>query len=306
MAPSSHPHRPPRPPGRSLHALRRQNPGDRTDLSSLNCSWLAAYAASADAAARLHWRNRLVEANLGLVHRVAARFNGISHLPYKDLVQVGSQGLIRAVEAFDLRRTRCLSTFAVPYVRGAIQHEIRDREAWIRPPRPVWELHQRSRSLVERRRVAGLPPLDRDALAQALGCSLHDLDAAQGLRQIAIPLSLDAPQSRAMEGEWQDTWLDQVADPRSLPREAPPQADRQWRAERLWLRQQLRHLDPLLRELVLDRVLLDCTWAELGQRLGLHPRMAERRCNAVLRELRTRAEAWRLLGPLPLPEEAAS
>jgi DNA-directed RNA polymerase specialized sigma24 family protein len=122
---------------------------------------------------------------------------------------------------------------------------------------------------------------------------------------MAIPLSLDASQSQAMEGEGQDTWLDLLADPRSLPREAPPRDDHQRRVERWWLRQQLQGLDPLLRELVLDRVLLDCTWVELGQRLGLHPRMAERRCNAVLRDLRTRADAWRHGSANPMPEEAA-
>ncbi len=293
MAPAPRPHRPPRSPQLSPRSLHRGTPGDRAALSSLNCRWLAAYAASTDGATRLHWRNRLVEANLGLVHSVAARFHGVSQLPHNDLVQVGCQGLIRAVEAFDLRRSRCLSTFAVPYVRGAIQHEIRDREPWIRPPRQVWDLHQRAKGLLEQRRVAGLPPLGHQGLARALGCTLQELDAAQNLRQTAIPLSLDAAQSQELEGDGQGTWLDHLADPRSLPLQGPPQPDRQERAQRSWLRRQLRGLDPLQRELVLDRVLLDCTWVELGQRLGLHPRLAERRCNAALRQLRTRAEAWR-------------
>jgi RNA polymerase sigma-B factor len=254
---------------------------------------LDAYARSTDPASRLHWRNRLVEANLGLVHSQAARFRGISHLPHSDLVQVGCQGLIRAVEAFDPRRGRCLSTFAVPYVRGAIQHEIRDREAWIRPPRPLWDLHQRTWRLVERRRVAGLPPLGPRGLATALGCSLQELVAAQALRKTAIPLSLDAAQSNALEGEGEGTWLEQLADPRSLPREAPPPPDPGQVAQRSWMRRQLNAMDPLQRDLVLGRVLLDCTWVELGQRLGIHPRMAERRCHATLRQLRLQADTWR-------------
>ncbi|MEB3260372.1 MAG: sigma-70 family RNA polymerase sigma factor [Cyanobacteriota bacterium] len=304
MAPSPHPHRLPRAPHLSPHSLRRRAHGDRAALSSLNCRWLAAYVSSTDGASRLHWRNRLVEANLGLVHSVAARFRSATQLPHNDLVQVGCQGLIRAVEAFDLRRATCLSTFAVPYVRGAIQHEIRDREAWIRPPRPVWDLHHRAKSLVERRRVTGLPPLGRQGLARALACTLQELDAAQTLRHAALPLSLDAPQSQGLEGDRQGTWLDQLADPRSLSREDGPRPDRQERAQRAWLRRQLRDLDPLQRELVINRVLLDCTWVELGQRLGLHPRMAERRCNAALRQLRTRAEAW-CQKPEPLWEAAS-
>jgi RNA polymerase sigma-B factor len=306
MAPSPEPHRPSRSPHLAPRPLRRRTPAHRTtSLASRNCRWLDAYVTSTDPASRLHWRNRLVEANLGLVHSVAGRFRGISRLPYNDLVQVGSQGLIRAVEAFNPRRARCLSTFAVPYVRGAIQHEIRDREAWIRPPRPVWDLHQRARRLVERRRGAGLPPLGRQGLATALGCSLADLDAAQILRTVAIPLSLDAAQSNAMEGEGLGTWLDQLADPRSLPREAPPRLDPWDLAQQSWLRRQLGAMEPLQRELVLSRVLLDCTWVELGRTLGMHPRMAERRCNDALRQLRLHADRWRE-GVEPALEASAS
>jgi RNA polymerase sigma-B factor len=284
MALSSHP------PSR---VLRRQSPADPTSHANRNGLWLDAYARSTDPASRLLWRNRLVEANLGLVHSVAGRFRGISRLPHCDLVQVGCQGLIRAVEAFDPGRARRLSTFAVPYVRGAIQHEIRDREAWIRPPRPVWDLHQRAWRLLERRRGAGLPPLGLQDLATALGCSLTELEAARVLRQVAIPLSLDAAQSQALEGEGQGTWLEQLADPLSLPREAPPRPDHRQGAQRTWLRRQLQAMEPLQRDLVLSRVLLRCTWAELGQRLGMHPRMAERRCNAALRQLRLHADTWR-------------
>jgi RNA polymerase sigma-B factor len=292
MAASGLPHHPPRSPQRPERPLRRHAPIDRAARASLNCRWLAAYAGSGDETARLHWRNRLVEANLGLVHSVAARFAGNSQLPFRDLVQVGCQGLIRAVEAFDSRRSRCLSTFAVPYVRGAIQHEIRDRESWIRPPRPLWDLRQRAMGLLEQRRAAGLPALRRDALAGALECSLQELDAAQSLRQSATPLSLDALQSQGGEDDSLGTWLDQLADPRSLPREAPPFPNHQDLAQRAWLRRQLRAMDPLQRDLVRGRVLLSCTWVELGRELGIHPRMAERRCNAALRQLRTEAETW--------------
>jgi RNA polymerase sigma-B factor len=307
MTASPAPHRPPRSPHLSPHPQRRRPPGQPTSLACRNGRWLAAYAASADEVARLHWRNRVVEANLGLVHSVAARFRGISQLPYSDLVQVGCQGLIRAVEAYDSRRGRCLSTFAVPYVRGAIQHEIRDREAWIRAPRPVWDLRQRAKGLLERRRVDGLPPLGRQGLATALGCTLQELDEAEILRRLGTPLSLDAAQSQTIEGDGRGTWLDQLADPRSLPKEDAPPADGERWAQGVWLQNQLRAMDPLQRELLRGRLLLDCTWVELGQQLGLHPRMAERRCNAALRQLRTRAMTWRHgLPPDPLRRPPAT
>jgi RNA polymerase sigma-B factor len=296
MAHSALPHHPPRSPHLSSRPLRRQTPVDRSALDEQNCRWLAAYAKSGDQTSRVLWRNRLVEANLGLVHSVAARFAGRSQLPFADLVQVGCQGLIRAVEAFDGRRARCLSTFAVPYVRGAIQHELRDRESQIRPPRRLWELRHRARALQDADRARGLPPSSMEVLAAALACTPAELEEAESLRQAAHPLSLDALQSRSGEGDGLGTWLDQLADPRSL-RPSPSvcalaPVDPRRQAQVAWLDAQLRQLEPLQRDLVLARVLVGCTWVELAQQFGLHPRMAERRCNAALRQLREAAEAW--------------
>jgi len=291
----------PHSPLRAPRPLRRQTPAHRPGrnhqgLDRQNRCWLEAYANSPDPVTRLHWRNRLVEANLGLVHSVAARFVGITQMPYGDLVQVGCQGLIRAVEAFDGRRARCLSTFAIPYVRGAIRHELRDRESWIRLPRPLWELRQRLRRLQEERRAQGLAPLGREGLASALSCTPGELVEAEGLRELGQPLSLDALQCGGGDADGLTTWLDQLADPRSLPSQLPAAAptcgDALRRAQVGWLRHQLNHLDPLQRDLLQGRVVVGCSWVELGRQHGLHPRMAERRCNAALRQLKALAEGW--------------
>ena len=59
-----------------------------------------------------------------------------------------------------------------------------------------------------------------------------------------------------------------------------------------WLRAQLATLDPPLRDLLVGRLQLGCTWVELGQQLGWHPRMAQRRFDAALAGLRDAAQQW--------------
>jgi RNA polymerase sigma-B factor len=59
-----------------------------------------------------------------------------------------------------------------------------------------------------------------------------------------------------------------------------------------WLRSQLAALDPAIRELLVGRLQLGCTWVELGQQLGWHPRMAQRRFDAALAGLRDGAQQW--------------
>lgn len=257
-------------------------------------------------AAPVRRRNALVQAHLPLVRSVVARFGPQPTLPFDDLMQVGSLGLIRAVEAFDPGRSVSFSSFAVPYIRGALLHELRDRQPLVRLPRSLWDLRQRAARLQEERRREGLTPLAPDALAAALGCGGDQLRELEGLRDAALPRSLDAPLPSARgEGSGGGCLLDSLADPRSLapaPEEpgsgglAQGQAEGQEAAERTWLRQRLAALDPQRRTLLEGRLRLGCTWVELGHQLGIHPRMAQRRCDATLAELQEAARRWRQSG----------
>ena len=250
-------------------------------------------------AAPLRRRNALVQAHLPLVRSVVARFGPQPTLPFDDLLQVGSLGLIRAVEAFDPTRSVSFSSFAVPYIRGALLHELRDRQPLVRLPRSLWDLRQRAGRLQEERRREGLAPLAPAALASALGCGADQLLELEGLRDAALPRSLDAPLSSPRgEPGGGGCLLDSLADPRSLgAEEGEPAAEGLADgAERAWLRQRLATLDPQRRALLEGRLRLGCTWVELGHRLGIHPRMAQRRCDATLAQLQEEARRWREAG----------
>jgi len=285
-------------------------------LRKRNVQLLRQLERSRDANARLRWRNALVTANLPLARSVAARMRTPRGGSYDDLLQVASLGLIRAVEAFDMGRSVGLSSFAVPYMRGALLHELRDREPLVRIPRFLWELRQQACRLQDERRGRGQAPLDRRSLARLLRCSIAQVSELEGISEAANPKSLDAPLGPARgeaQGPEASCLLEQLPDPRSLDLswgyeqgEGPgePEGGPKDGAELIWLRGQLASLDPLRRELVEGRLNQGCTWVELGQRLGIHPRIAQRRCDAALAELRKAAATWqvnRLLSPAPAP-----
>ncbi|MFN7739449.1 MAG: sigma factor, partial [Cyanobacteriota bacterium] len=213
-----------------------------------------------------------------------------------DLTQVGSLGLLKAIEAFDPSRAASLSSFAIPYVKGAIQHEIRDREPLVRVPRRLWELRQRALALQEQRRQQGKTPLLAAGLCQALDCRLDVLDEALALGPLGRARSLDEPIITSQEGNGAGgrSLLDAlVAAPQAGPEinEAAGD-DASPSPELVWLRGQLAALDPSIRELLVGRLQLGCTWVELGQQLGWHPRMAQRRFDAALAGLRDGAHQW--------------
>ncbi|MEU7188377.1 RNA polymerase sigma factor SigF [Streptomyces sp. NPDC045369] len=87
-------------------------------------------------------RNTLIEMNLSLVRFAASRFRGrgqdLGHA--EDIIQVGTIGLIKAIDRFDLSREVEFSTFAVPYIVGEIKRFFRDSTWAVHVPRRVQEL----------------------------------------------------------------------------------------------------------------------------------------------------------------------
>jgi RNA polymerase sigma-B factor len=89
--------------------------------------------------ARRQVRDRLVEMHLPLVEYLARRFAGRGE-PLDDLVQVGTIGLIKAVDRFDTERGVEFSTYATPTVVGEIKRHFRDKGWTVRVPRRLQEL----------------------------------------------------------------------------------------------------------------------------------------------------------------------
>lgn len=70
-------------------------------------------------------REVLVEKNLGLVHHIVKRFQGRGY-DMEDLFQIGSIGLMKAIDKFDLSYEVKFSTYAVPMIAGEIKRFLRD------------------------------------------------------------------------------------------------------------------------------------------------------------------------------------
>ncbi|MFD6419940.1 RNA polymerase sigma factor SigF [Streptomyces sp. NPDC060194] len=84
-------------------------------------------------------RNTLIELNLALVRFAASRFRNRAD-QMEDIVQVGTIGLIKAIDRFDLSREVEFATFAVPYIVGEIKRFFRDTSWAVHVPRRLQEL----------------------------------------------------------------------------------------------------------------------------------------------------------------------
>lgn len=83
-------------------------------------------------------RDQLVEDNVGLVWSIVRRFAGRGH-ELEDLFQIGSIGLLKAIDKFDLSYDVRFSTYAVPMITGEIKRFLRD-DGLIKVSRSVKEL----------------------------------------------------------------------------------------------------------------------------------------------------------------------
>jgi RNA polymerase sigma-B factor len=144
-----------------------------------------------DDAADSQAREQLVHLHLPLVEYCARRFRNRGE-PLEDLVQVGTIGLIKAVDRFDADRGVEFSTYATPTILGEIKRHFRDKGWAIRVPRRLQELRMAiSAATGELTQRRGRSPTASE-LADEIGCSMEEIVEAIESSNAYSTLSLDA------------------------------------------------------------------------------------------------------------------
>jgi RNA polymerase primary sigma factor len=212
-------------------------------------------------------RDRLVRAHLGLVRQVAAHYRGLG-LPFDDLVQEGSIGLLEAIDRFDGRRQPDFAAFARFRVRRSICNALTDQARLVRLPKQIVE-RRRLLANAEARLAARGRRTTPQALAAATGLSL---DAVVSARDAAsAPVSLDAT---VVDGGSSLTEL--IAD--QAARDPVDETVTHEEAERV--REAVGHLAPRQREIVRRHYGLEGEETPIGELAdGMH--LSERRTRTL-------------------------
>ncbi|MFD0422400.1 RNA polymerase sigma factor SigF [Streptomyces parvus] len=225
-------------------------------------------------------RNTLIEMNLSLVRFAANRFRNRGSGDMEDIVQVGTIGLIKAIDRFDLSREVEFTSFAVPYIVGEIKRFFRDTSWAVHVPRRLQELRVDLAKAKES--LAG--ELDRDPTAKELAeyLGIEESEVTEGIvaSNGYTAGSLDMPTDTAEAGPGQTagrTFADVLGDPDPAMETV----------------ENLHALAPLLDELdererrIIDmRFGQEMTQAQIGAELGISQMHVSRLLSRMLGKLR--------------------
>jgi RNA polymerase sigma-32 factor len=213
--------------------------------------------------------HKLVTSHLRLVAKIAMGYRGYG-LPLSDLISEGNVGMVQAVKRFDPDRGFRLATYAIWWIRAAIQEYVLRSWSLVR----MGTTAAQKKLFFGLRKIKGrlnaiedgdLPPETVDTISRELAVPKTDV-VEMNRRLASDDCSLDA----RVNGDGEAVWLDRLADERANP-EADVGAVEELRGRQDLLQRAIANLRDRERHILTERRLSDPpkTLAELGQIYGV-------------------------------------
>ena len=214
-------------------------------------------------------RDRLVAENMGLVWSIVRRFGGRGYDP-EDLFQIGSIGLIKAIDKFDLNYDVKFSTYAVPMIAGEIKRFLRD-DGMIKVSRVLKETAVKAKGVREalNLKLGREPTLNE--IAEELGICVEELAAA-----MESGAEIESLQKTIYQGDGSSIHLMDKLEEKSNPAEDV--------LNKMLLGRLLKELSPQERKIIIRRYYLEQT--QIAKELGISQVQVSRMEKKILKSMR--------------------
>ncbi len=216
-------------------------------------------------------REQLVEENVGLIWCVVKRFYGRG-AEAEDLFQIGSIGLLKAIDKFDLSYDVKFSTYAVPMISGEIKRFLRD-DGMIKVSRSLKELSYKSLQM-------------REKLTDQLGRepTLEELSEELGVDKEEIVQAIEA--GGEVESLYRPIHQKEGSEVQLLDKIEEKERREEKILDRMLLGQLLETLDPRERQLIYLRYFAEHTQSDVGRIMGISQVQVSRMEKRIMENLR--------------------
>ena len=216
-------------------------------------------------------RDTLIEENIGLVWSIVRRFQNRG-VEMEDLFQIGSIGLIKAVDKFDLSYEVQFSTYAVPMIAGEIKRFLRD-DGMLKVSRPLKEMAGKAYGVREAlEKKEGREPTVSE-IAEEMGVAVEELMLA-----MEAGAQVESLQQIIYQGDGNDISLMDKLEEKENTNEKL--------VNRLFLEEMLGELDGKERELIFKRYFLENTQAVIADEMGISQVQVSRMEKKIIKEMR--------------------
>lgn len=216
-------------------------------------------------------RDILVEKNMGLVHGIARRFQNRG-VEMEDLVQIGSIGLLKAIDKFDLTYEVRFSTYAVPMITGEIKRFLRD-DGMVKVSRSLKEEAARIYAV----REVFMGEQGREPTLEELAEELQ-LTREEVILAMESAAQIESLQKTIYQSDGSDIALED-----KLPFEKNQQEEV---LDRMLLEQMLGSLNTEERELIYLRFFKERTQSNIAKKMGMSQVQVSRMEKKILRRMR--------------------
>lgn len=246
--------------------------------------WLHKYKATSDEKAKKQLQNLIALACMPFVKRIARSLARRSTDPIEDIVQVGSVGLIKAINFYNPDISENFKTYATYLITGEIRHYLRDKASMIKAPREIHELAYRVNQMIEKlKELSGDIPSELE-IATELETPVSKIKEVIDIERRKQTLSLDQVISYGDDDS--QTLSDRIAD-------ETYQSLISFQEDKILIQDAIQNLDEKLQEVIRLNFFEDLSQTQIATKLGISQMQVSRKIRkalAVLFEVITEKE----------------
>lgn len=218
----------------------------------------------------------IVESAMSYVKKISNSIANQSGISNEDLIQVGSIGLIKAIEFFNPDKNTKFKTYASYFIKGEIKHYLRDKASLIKAPRELQELVFKISNAIKTLTEKGYHEPSAKQIAQELGLAESKIREVLEIEYCKTTLSLD--QNITLEDEEDLSLLDKI--PSGDYRELMNTNE-----NRIMLSSAIQKLPEDLRQILELSYYDDLNQREISDRLGISQMQVSRRLKKALSKM---------------------